>query len=101
MRWQDGIARGTRLIQAKLTGTLVPFHVVAFVTSRCNLRCVYCSYPLQNNEELTSDEWCAALNECRALGPERVQFFGGEPLLQTTSNRSSRMREPWGSTARS
>ncbi len=82
MRWQDAARRGTRLIQAKLTRTLVPFHVVAFVTSRCNLRCVYCSYPLQNDDELTSDQWCAALNECRALGTERVQFFGGEPLLR-------------------
>ena len=83
MRWQDAARRGTRLIQAKLTGALVPFHVVAIVTSRCNLRCVYCSYPLQNDDELTLDDWCAVLSECRALGTERVQFFGGEPLLRT------------------
>src|SRR5687767_4323668 len=83
MRWQDAARRGTRLIRAKLTGALVPFHVVASVTSRCNLRCVYCSCPARKDEELTADEWCEVLTECRALGTERVQFFGGEPLLRT------------------
>ena len=30
----------------------------------------------------SADEWRAVLTECRALGTERVQFFGGEPLLR-------------------
>jgi MoaA/NifB/PqqE/SkfB family radical SAM enzyme len=83
VRWQDAARRGTRLIRAKLTGSLVPFHVVASVTSRCNLRCVYCSCPSRDDAELTAAEWCDVLTECRQLGTERVQFFGGEPLLRT------------------
>lgn len=82
MRWQDAALRGTRLIRAKLTGGRVPFHVILCVTARCNLRCVYCSCPSQRDDELTTAEWCRALDEFKALGTERVQFFGGEPLLR-------------------
>jgi pyrroloquinoline quinone biosynthesis protein E len=83
MRLHEAARRGARLVQAKLAGRLVPLHVVLTVTARCNLRCVYCSCPSRRDEELTADEWCRVLDECRALGTERVQFFGGEPLLRT------------------
>ena len=83
MRWLDAARRGTRLVHAHLTGALVPFHVVAAVTARCNLRCVYCSCPLRQEEEMTTAEWRTVLAECRSLGTERVLFFGGEPLLRT------------------
>ena len=82
MRWQDAALRGTRLIRARFTGALVPFHVIATVTARCNLRCVYCSCPLHAEDEMTAAEWRTTLSECRSLGMERVQFFGGEPLLR-------------------
>lgn len=87
MRLSDAARRGAKLIHARVTNAIVPFHVVACVTARCNLRCVYCSCPSRRDDELTVDEWCRVLDECRALGTERVQFYGGEPLLRDDLGR--------------
>ena len=80
MQASDALGRGVRLSVAHLRGRTVPFHVGLTVTSRCNLRCVYCSHPLRREPELTAADWCRVLGELRALGTERVAFAGGEPL---------------------
>ena len=82
MRVSEAVRRGVRLVAAQMRRAAVPFHVTLYVTTRCNLRCVYCASPDRRTSELSADEWCDVLVELRALGTERVLFFGGEPLLR-------------------
>ena len=82
MHVRKAVRKGVRLLAARVRGRAIPFHVTLFVTNKCNLRCVYCSSPEQRTTELTADEWCEVLTEFRALGTERILFFGGEPLLR-------------------
>jgi pyrroloquinoline quinone biosynthesis protein E len=59
--------------------------LVAELTYRCPLRCVYCSNPTaleRLGAELTTEEWVRALEEAAALGVVQVTFSGGEPLLR-------------------
>ncbi|PYM16015.1 MAG: hypothetical protein DMD81_13585 [Candidatus Rokuibacteriota bacterium] len=78
----DALTTGSRLIAARLRGRAVPFHVTLYVTTRCNLRCVYCSSPDQHEKELTAADWRGVLDQLRTLGTRRVLFFGGEPLVR-------------------
>jgi pyrroloquinoline quinone biosynthesis protein E len=63
-----------------------PLTLVAELTYRCPLRCLYCSNPVQRagatNSELDTTAWCAALTDAEALGVMQVHFSGGEPLLR-------------------
>lgn len=57
------------------------------VTSRCNLRCVYCmreEHGLKTvlAEELRYQEICGILDFLAASGVRKVRFTGGEPLLR-------------------
>src|SRR3974377_191510 len=63
-----------------------PFSLVAEITHRCPLHCVYCSNPLQlglAEEELATEDWLRVLEEARALGVVQLHLSGGEPLLRT------------------
>jgi len=55
------------------------------VTKACNLHCNYCyfsaSRPLP--DELTTQEFTALWPQIVAIGPEKVVFTGGEPLLRS------------------
>ncbi len=60
-----------------------PFSLVAEITHRCPLHCVYCSNPaalVSEQNELTTEEWLRVLEEARALGIVQLHFSGGEPL---------------------
>jgi PqqA peptide cyclase len=62
-----------------------PYTLVAELTYRCPLRCVYCSNPVQvaaRERELDTDEWRRVLREAAALGVVQVNLSGGEPLLR-------------------
>ncbi|MGH2901565.1 MAG: radical SAM protein, partial [Solirubrobacteraceae bacterium] len=62
-----------------------PYTLVAELTYRCPLRCVYCSNPVhvaQRNAELDGETWRRVLREAEALGVVQVNFSGGEPLLR-------------------
>lgn len=62
-----------------------PYALVAELTYRCPLRCVYCSNPVElaaRGRELDTDEWRRVLREAEALGVVQVNFSGGEPLLR-------------------
>src|SRR5215831_13441798 len=64
----------------------VPFSLVAEITHRCPLHCIYCSNPLElrrAEEELATEDWLRVLEEGRALGLVQLHFSGGEPLLRT------------------
>jgi MoaA/NifB/PqqE/SkfB family radical SAM enzyme len=77
IRSLEALRTGRRPTGARLSGGAVPFHVTLYVTTRCNLRCVYCASPDQREQKLTAVEWCRVLDELQALGTRRVLFFGG------------------------
>src|SRR5271170_1109558 len=63
----------------------VPRALIAEVTHRCPLRCVYCSNPLEmrsRSEELTTAEWQRVFGEAAALGVLQLHLTGGEPLAR-------------------
>jgi len=61
----------------------VPFTLVAELTHRCPLRCLYCSNPTRlSARELTTASWKRVFAEAAALGVLQVHLTGGEPLLR-------------------
>lgn len=62
-----------------------PYTLIAEVTYRCPLHCVYCSNPTsyrEHGEEMPTAEWLRVLSEAAALGVMQVHFTGGEPLAR-------------------
>jgi len=62
-----------------------PFSLVAEITHRCPLHCVYCSNPLElrlADEELTTEDWLRVLEEAHGLGVVQLHLSGGEPLVR-------------------
>jgi PqqA peptide cyclase len=63
-----------------------PLALIAEITHRCPLHCVYCSNPMQlasTNSELSTGEWKDAFEQCGKLGMLHAHFTGGEPLART------------------
>ena len=64
-----------------------PLWLLAEVTYRCPLHCVFCYNPLdfaktERADELSTLEWLRVLREARALGAVQCGFSGGEPLMR-------------------
>jgi pyrroloquinoline quinone biosynthesis protein E len=62
-----------------------PLALIAELTHRCPLHCVYCSNPLElqaRNAELSTEEWSRVFQEAATLGVLQVDFTGGEPLTR-------------------
>jgi pyrroloquinoline quinone biosynthesis protein E len=62
-----------------------PYTLVAELTYRCPLRCVYCSNPTdwaRHGDALTTDDWLRVFREAEALGVVQLNLTGGEPLLR-------------------
>jgi pyrroloquinoline quinone biosynthesis protein E len=62
-----------------------PLSVLCELTYRCNLQCPYCYNPLalrEYRDELSTDQWCAALQQAADLGVVQAHFSGGEPTLR-------------------
>ena len=64
-----------------------PLWLLAEVTYRCPLHCVFCYNPLDfaqtgRADELSTLEWLRVLREARALGAVQCGFSGGEPLMR-------------------
>src|SRR3954468_15573278 len=62
-----------------------PLALIAELTHRCPLRCVYCSNPLElaaRKQELTTDEWRSVFDQAAAMGMLHVHLTGGEPLVR-------------------
>ena len=62
-----------------------PYTLVAELTYRCPLQCVYCSNPLElarHRNELDTEAWVRVMGEAEALGIVQVNLTGGEPLLR-------------------
>src|SRR5437764_95486 len=63
-----------------------PLALIAEVTHRCPLHCVYCSNPLQMagaTSELSTAEWTSIFRQSGKLGMLHAHFTGGEPLART------------------
>ena len=62
-----------------------PLWLLAEVTYRCPLHCVYCFNPVdfaRHEDELSTEDWLRVLREGRALGAVQLGLSGGEPLLR-------------------
>jgi pyrroloquinoline quinone biosynthesis protein E len=62
-----------------------PLALIAEVTHRCPLHCVYCSNPMQltaASNELSTEEWISVLRQAGKLGMLHAHFTGGEPLAR-------------------
>ena len=62
-----------------------PLALVAELTHRCPLHCVYCSNPLElsaRTRELSTASWARVLREAADLGVLQADFTGGEPLAR-------------------
>jgi len=63
-----------------------PLALIAELTHRCPLHCVYCSNPLELNartNELSSDAWRKVFTQAAELGVLQADFTGGEPLARS------------------
>ena len=62
-----------------------PLALIAELTHRCPLHCVYCSNPLELQSrglELSTEVWSRVLREAAEAGVLQVDFTGGEPLAR-------------------
>ncbi|HEY9194402.1 MAG TPA: pyrroloquinoline quinone biosynthesis protein PqqE [Methyloversatilis sp.] len=62
-----------------------PLWLLAELTYRCPLHCVYCYNPVDfasTADELSTEDWFRVLREARELGSVQCGFSGGEPMLR-------------------
>lgn len=62
-----------------------PLSLIAELTHRCPLHCLYCSNPLELrkvSEELTTEDWGRVFCEAAAMGVLQLSLTGGEPLVR-------------------
>ena len=62
-----------------------PYTLIAELTYRCPLRCVYCSNPVDYRDharELDTAAWQRVFTDAEALGVVQLHLTGGEPLAR-------------------
>ena len=62
-----------------------PLWLLAELTYRCPLHCVFCYNPTQHarlQAEMSTAQWVDVMRQARALGAAQLGFSGGEPLLR-------------------
>lgn len=68
-----------------MTAVEPPLGLLAELSHRCPLQCVYCSNPVElvgRSAELDTDEWLRVMEQAAALGVVQVHLSGGEPLTR-------------------
>jgi PqqA peptide cyclase len=63
-----------------------PQALIAEITHRCPLHCVYCSNPLEMqrcSEELSTGDWTSIFRQAGEMGVLQLHLTGGEPLART------------------
>lgn len=72
------------ILKAKITGNNIPIRLDFNITSRCNLKCLYCyvEYSNQKKEELTLSQITRIIDDWYELGTRWLRLMGGEPLLR-------------------
>src|SRR6516165_4624136 len=71
--------RSTHMVSA-------PLALIAELTHRCPLHCVYCSNPLAMQSaacELSTEEWTSVFEQAGRAGSLHVHLTGGEPLARS------------------
>jgi len=64
---------------------MTPLSLIAEITHRCPLHCVYCSNPLEmqaRERELPTGTWAEAFGAAGELGVLQLHLTGGEPLAR-------------------
>ena len=59
--------------------------LIAEITHRCPLHCVYCSNPLEmqrRSAELSTEDWVAIFRQAGEMGALQLHLTGGEPLAR-------------------
>lgn len=62
-----------------------PLSLIAELTHRCPLHCVYCSNPQDltaRSNELSTEQWSQVFQEAAELGVMQLDLTGGEPLAR-------------------
>jgi pyrroloquinoline quinone biosynthesis protein E len=62
-----------------------PYTLVAELSYRCPLKCVYCSNPIDYariDDEIDTDAWKRVLSDAAKLGVVQAHLSGGEPLVR-------------------
>lgn len=62
-----------------------PRALIAEITHRCPLHCVYCSNPLEmrrRSEELSAEAWIPVFRQAGEMGVLQLHLTGGEPLAR-------------------
>ena len=71
---------------AAATGAMhAPFSLIAELTHRCPLHCLYCSNPIElqrSQEELSTEDWKRVFRQAAAMGVLHLHLTGGEPLVR-------------------
>jgi len=65
--------------------TAPPLWLLAELTYRCPLHCVFCYNPVDYvrcRDELSTGQWFSVMRQARELGAAQLGFSGGEPLLR-------------------
>jgi pyrroloquinoline quinone biosynthesis protein E len=63
-----------------------PYTLIAEITYRCPLHCVYCSNPTSYRDhatEMSTEDWLRVLDQAAKLGVVQTHFTGGEPLARS------------------
>lgn len=82
VRALGSLGRAARLGLAMARREPLPFSMTFILTHRCNFRCAYCDIPDAADGEMSSAEFCRAIDELAAVGLARASFSGGEALLR-------------------
>ena len=62
-----------------------PLSLIAEVTHRCPLHCLYCSNPIElkaAEDELSTQDWKRVFQQAAQLGVLHLHLTGGEPLVR-------------------
>src|SRR3982751_3777110 len=62
-----------------------PLWLLAELTYRCPLHCVFCYNPVdfaRQETELSTDDWLRVLRQGREMGAVHLGLSGGEPLVR-------------------
>ena len=76
-----------RLALARALGRRFPYSITFILTHRCNFQCAYCDIPAAAGDELTTDEFCRAIDAFADAGLSRASFSGGEVLVRDDATR--------------
>ncbi len=79
------VSEALSLLAAKAHPAGPPLWLLAELTYRCPLHCVFCYNPTQHariQDELTTAQWVDVMRQARKLGAAQLGFSGGEPLVR-------------------